>query len=553
MIVFIKADGTAIDVAPSPVYQGSSLSGSLYLVAPFPRTNAVTVAFQLSDGDYTENYAMTSVAELEGVTDKLGDEYSVWEWQTNNALVTAKAGMVTAQFTVSYYGELVATSAVNFTVQKGILPLPPTEPTADQWQVLIDLYGDLTGRVTDLEDREQMKVLVDFTVNDETGEGTKYYSDGTTANVMFPTGGGGGEVVKTDFLRVLDFTEDSFVGSASAGYELAFGAGQTGFDNSDFIVMLERGGAENYEAGVETTASTRQGYYTQSDTVFIGSDGSVLLTANTPYSGRLLALGGSVWSGKIVIGAHYDLTLHRLTLEYANGEMSDPIQFESKLSQFANDTGFATYSDVLSAVTTEATDRENADTMMQGQIDYLQQVSAASLLLTLNPENYVMTAQLKNATGETVGEPQTIDLPLESVVVGGEYDEASKTLKLTLENGNTVDIPIGELISGLLSKPDGNPTVQSVVLVNTDGSVEYGTIGAASRYTQSYTASNWTGTTAPYSISIAAATHGKGLNPIVQAFDGSGNQIVLGVNKNTANGNITLYSSEKIAFTIVIM
>ena len=542
MIVFIKADGTAIDVAPSPVYQGSSLSGSLYLVAPFPRTNAVTVAFQLSDGDYTESYAMTSVAELEGVTDKLGDEYSVWEWQTKNALVTAKAGTVTAQFTVSYYGELVATSAVNFTVQKGVLPLPPTEPTADQWQALIDLYGDLTGRVTDLEDREQMKVLVDFTVNDGTGEGTKYYSDGTTANVMFPTGGSGGETVKTDFLRVLDFTEDSFVGSASAGYELAFGSGQTGFDNSDFIVMLERGGAENYEAGVETTASTRQGYYTQSDTVFIGSDGSVLLTANTPYSGRVLLLGGSVWSGKIVIGAQYDLTAHRLTLEYANGEASNPIQFESKLSQFADDTGFATQEYVASG-----------DDDLQNQIYTINSNSVTSLLLTLNPDNYVMTAQLKNSSGNTVGEPQTIDLPLESVVVGGEYDEVSKTLKLTLENGNTVDIPIGELISGLLSKPDGNPTVQSVVLVNPDGSVEYGTIGTASRYTQSYAASNWTGTTAPYSISIAAATHGKGLNAIVQAFDGSGNQIVLGVNKNTANGNITLYSSEKIAFTIVIM
>lgn len=543
MIVFIKADGTAIDVAPSPVYQGSSLSGSLYLVAPFPRTNAVTVAFQLSDGDYTESYAMTSVAELEGVTDKLGDKYSVWEWQTKNALVTAKAGTVTAQFTVSYYGELVATSAVNFTVQKGVLPLPPTEPTADQWQALIDLYGDLTGRVTDLEDREQMKVLVDFTVNDETGEGTKYYSDGTTVNVMFPTGGsGGGETVKTDFLRVLEFTADSFVGSESAGYELAFGSGQTGFDNSDFIVMLERGGAENYEAGVETTASTRQGYYTQSDTVFIGSDGSVLLTANTPYSGRLLALGGSVWSGKIVIGAQYDLTAHRLTLEYANGETSDPIQFESKLSQFANDTGYVTQAYVNSA-----------DGVLQTQINTLSGDSVTSLFLTLNSENYVMTAQLKNSSGNTVGEPQTIDLPLESVVVGGEYDEVSKTLKLTLENGNTVDIPIGELISGLLSKPDGNPTVQSVVLVNPDGSVVYGTIGAASRYTANYTASNWTGTTVPYSISITAATHGKGLNPIVQAFDGSGNQIVLGVNKNTANGNITLYSSEKIAFTIVIM
>lgn len=151
MIIFIKADGTAVNVVPSPVYQGSSLAGSLYLVAPFPPTNGVSVAFTLANGDYTTEYAMTSISELDGVTDKLGDEYSIWEWQTQNALVTQFAGTVTAQFKVSYNGQIVATSSVNFTVQRGVQPLPPSEPSADEWQAMLELYGSLAGRVSALE------------------------------------------------------------------------------------------------------------------------------------------------------------------------------------------------------------------------------------------------------------------------------------------------------------------------------------------------------------------------------------------------------------------
>lgn len=543
MIVFIQADGTAITVAPSPVYQGSSLSGSLYLVAPFPRTNAASVAFQLADGKYTESYPMTSIAELEGVTDKLGDEYSIWEWQTKNAFVTAKAGTVTAQFTVSYYGEIVATSAVNFTVQKGILPLPPTEPTADQWQTLIDLYGDLAGRVTDLEDAEQRKVLVDFTVNSETGAGIKYYSDGTTANVQFPIGGGGGgETVRTDYLRVLSFTADSFTGNETAGYELAFGAQQTGFDDDRFMVLLERSGKETYEAGTETTPSERTGHYTQSDTVFIGSDGSILLTANEAYAGRLLLLGGSVWSGDwlnhMITDVEYDLTTHILTFTYVNGE-TKTLQFESKLSQFENDEGFATEEYV-----------DTADTALQNAITTLQDDSAANIALTVNPNTYVIEAQLKNAAGDAIGDKQTIDLPLESVVVGGEYDEASKSLVLTLKNGNTVDIPIGELVSGLMSKPEGNPSSASVVVVNSDGAVSYATSFLAQRTRTLINSTSWIGSSAPYYCNIIPRNI-SATSPLIRTFNTQNEEVWFGV-VNDNSGTIRLYSNEKISFYLII-
>lgn len=73
----------------------------------------------------------------------------------------------------------------------------------------------------------------------------------------------------------------------------------------------------------------------------------------------------------------------------------------------------------------------------------------AGLSLTINSTNYVMTAQLKDQDGNNLGTVQTIDLPLESVVVSGSYDSVNKKIVLTLQNGTTIDIPVGDLVSGL--------------------------------------------------------------------------------------------------------
>lgn len=76
---------------------------------------------------------------------------------------------------------------------------------------------------------------------------------------------------------------------------------------------------------------------------------------------------------------------------------------------------------------------------------------ATALSLTINSSTYVMTAQLLNKDGEPLGTAQTIDLPLESTVISGSYDNTAKSLILTLVSGQTITIPIGELISGLIS------------------------------------------------------------------------------------------------------
>lgn len=72
----------------------------------------------------------------------------------------------------------------------------------------------------------------------------------------------------------------------------------------------------------------------------------------------------------------------------------------------------------------------------------------AKLELSLDTTTYTITAKLKDQNNDDLS-TAIIDLPLESVVVGGSYNSVTESLVLTLNNNGTISIPISELVSGL--------------------------------------------------------------------------------------------------------
>ena len=74
---------------------------------------------------------------------------------------------------------------------------------------------------------------------------------------------------------------------------------------------------------------------------------------------------------------------------------------------------------------------------------------AVDIDFSMNSQTFVVTAQLKNKDGDLIGTPKSVDIPLESTVVNGSYNNATKTPTLTLVSGQSVNIPIGDIISGL--------------------------------------------------------------------------------------------------------
>ena len=74
--------------------------------------------------------------------------------------------------------------------------------------------------------------------------------------------------------------------------------------------------------------------------------------------------------------------------------------------------------------------------------------TANNIVLTINSDTYVMTLQLRNSNNEVLS-TQTIDLPLETMVIGASYDSATKEIVLTLKNLTTVRFSVADLVSGL--------------------------------------------------------------------------------------------------------
>lgn len=92
----------------------------------------------------------------------------------------------------------------------------------------------------------------------------------------------------------------------------------------------------------------------------------------------------------------------------------------------------------------------------------------SSFELSVNSSTFVVTASLKDQDGNVLGTTQTIDLPLESVVVNGSFDSVNKKIILTLQNGNTVDIPVGDLVAGLQTEITNDNKLSSDLVDDTN-------------------------------------------------------------------------------------
>ena len=87
---------------------------------------------------------------------------------------------------------------------------------------------------------------------------------------------------------------------------------------------------------------------------------------------------------------------------------------------------------------------------------------AKSLDVSMNSSTYVVAFTLKDHDGNALS-TKSIDLPMETMVVGGRYDSVNEELILTLDNGQEIEIPVGDLVSGLVSTSDLSNALASYV------------------------------------------------------------------------------------------
>lgn len=200
----------------------------------------------------------------------------------------------------------------------------------------------------------------------------------------------------------------------------------------------------------------------------------------------LYVYNGTTWLDALAQGSIYvegtgiDITGNRISVD--TSVIAQQSDIPTKVSDLNNDSGYITGitgSDVTTALGYTPYNATNPSGYEQNVIDTIKvngtaqtvtnkavnlavpttaaDVDAlpnttkygATLTASLNTTDYKLTMTLKDQDGNTLGTAQVVDFPIESVVVGGSYDSVNKKIVLTLQNGTTIDVPVGDLINGL--------------------------------------------------------------------------------------------------------
>ena len=104
------------------------------------------------------------------------------------------------------------------------------------------------------------------------------------------------------------------------------------------------------------------------------------------------------------------------------------------------------------------------------------------LRLTMNPTTYVITAYLIDGEGTQVGESQSIDIPLESTIVGASYDNTTKIITFTLTSGASLTVHIGDIIYGLQPLIDAQHKLSASLVDDSQGRLKFMWVGTAAQY-----------------------------------------------------------------------
>lgn len=115
-------------------------------------------------------------------------------------------------------------------------------------------------------------------------------------------------------------------------------------------------------------------------------------------------------------------------------------------------TGFASSEDIPTKVSQLENDKSYIDNSVSNLVNYeLKGKTGTNLGVSIDNTTYVMTIDLKNTAGDVIS-TGSVDLPLESMVVGASYDDSTKEIVLTLQSGEEVKFSVADLVSGLVSQ-----------------------------------------------------------------------------------------------------
>lgn len=144
-----------------------------------------------------------------------------------------------------------------------------------------------------------------------------------------------------------------------------------------------------------------------------------------------------------------------------------------------------------------------ATTALPGTTKY-----GASVDLSLDTTDYTLTLSLKDQDG-TILNSKTVDFPIESVVVGGSYDKTNKKIILTLQNGTTIDVPVGDLVAWLQTEITSTNKLNSDLVSDTNQTNKFVTAAEKTKLSNLSGTNTWDETTNSIKTKLGQASASK--------------------------------------------
>lgn len=540
MIFFVANDGTIIKGLPSPVYQGAANANTIYLIAPFATNTAVTVAFQLPNGVWTQPAVMTAQNALQGIVNQVtGQTYAGWTYDIPND-ITQYFGTVTAQFFFysAQAGVITATSSTSFQVGRGVPTVLPETPSDDIYEQILEnlaaLQQQLNNGTFAARSIYAWNSSYTYGANEITfypdigdfGAFVQSVQKGNTGNTPYVDGAVNSawwkEVVNFDNItqdylddlnKLLADAKEEMEGIATDAENTLNGivtSAQESFDSTLEQAQAAQTAAETAQAAAESakdaaaqsaveaeqsaqdaedTAAELESYKNrilkpvtelpetgdpQYIYALVGPNDEHVFSLYAWENGQWVSLGGANITTNFT--QRFNRTLY--AAQWLNKQQTITIDGMSDADYVCvvpTDADSAAFMDAGITVeqdgdtlTSTCETQPNADIAVvvtvttvvnipeAGQGDYYTQAESnklfgASLDMSLDNDTYVISTVLKAKDG-TVLSSKEVDLPLESVVVGAEYDSETQSIVLTLQNGNTVSVPVGDLVDGLATQ-----------------------------------------------------------------------------------------------------
>lgn len=124
--------------------------------------------------------------------------------------------------------------------------------------------------------------------------------------------------------------------------------------------------------------------------------------------------------------------------------------------------GFASSDDIPIKISELENDKGYIDSNVSNLVNYeLKGKTGTNLGVSIDNTTYVMTIDLKNTAGDVIS-TGSVDLPLESMVIGASYDDSTKEIVLTLQSGEEVRFSVADLVNGLVSQSDFDSAIEQI-------------------------------------------------------------------------------------------